>query len=934
MDFNDLSFSFEKSSIQINNDEFIVYAHKNELLSEHILKTQYIFHLLLDENILLNFYNYFHENDFINFSYSQFKEVIDFFIAFHDIGKISPNFQINKLNKNNHQIKKSQTDILKNNNLNELKDSFVSYHSFSSALSFLVKFMDVFDENNVFLICLAYAINGHHTNLKDILYGDEFSYNNDFNSYLLSINYLILFLDFASINEINDMKFNQNLFQDMQDSAASCKTSKDSNFSFFYNYMYSLLITADVLASNEYYKSLDKIKELRFNNRISDDLKNKMINTFYNVSYNKNLNDEIAVKEVSDLNDINSLRRNMLLESSFNLKRNIGLNKDYNIFYLNMPTGGGKTNTSMKLALDLIENTDANRIIYAMPFINIIEQNYDVICKNFGLNEDNAEIRKIYSASETLFDDEDISKIILGDSFFNYPVICTTFSTFFNGLIDTSKRNKYKLSAFTNSVVILDEIQALPLDNWISLYYLITEMSEKYNIYFIIMSATLPNFEKLKLDYDAELECNPSCSLISSPEKYFNHYIFDRTNIVDTIIDLSVNDEEYLKQCLHDKIIKPNFDMGYKKGLIILNTIKTSRLIFDLLNEYNDEFDIDLLNSSLLPSVKQNIIYKINNMKNFNNEYILVSTQSIEAGVDVSFDFVVRDFAILDSIEQVRGRCNRSRELNKKDPNKKGNVYLINLKNKSTEINSYIYNDNEIETRIKETKNLLSNNLNYDYEDIEQYYDDVSLNINRIADEKEDDFRYNDRENIKRWNLMEYSKLNKDDGISIIDNNLKQYSIFIPINIDIFNEKMDFESLKDIDDEYLERLYESNKKSFVFSFNELKFLKNIEEIDNHVLFDGLTINGSKLIDYYIALIKNVKNDYLQTKIIKKEFSSVLYKFIINVSINNDDLESKIETFEKIGFFYVMPPELIGNSEDELYSIKFGLNYDSSITEIL
>lgn len=934
MDFNDLSFSFEKSSIKINNDEFKVYAHKNELLNEHILKTQYIFHLLLDENILLNFYNYFHENNFINFSYSKFKEVIDFFIAFHDIGKISPNFQINKLNKNNYPIRKSQIDILKNNNLNELKDSFVSYHSFSSALTFLVKFKDVFYENNVFLICLAYAINGHHTNLKDVLYGDEFSYNNDFNSYLLSINYLILFLDFASINEINDMKFNQNLFQDMQDSAASCKTSKDSNFSFFYNYMYSLLITADVLASNEYDSSLDNIKKLGFNNRISKDLKNKMIDTFYSVSYNKNLNDEIVVKDVSDLNDINSLRKNMLLESSFNLKRNISLSNSYNIFYLNMPTGGGKTNTSMKLALDLIENTHANRIIYAMPFINIIEQNYDVISNNFGLNEDNAEIRKIYSASETLFDYDDISNIILGDTFFNYPVICTTFSTFFNALIDTSKRNKYKLSSFTNSVVILDEIQALPLNNWISLYYLITEMSEKYNIYFIIMSATLPNFEKLKLDYYDELEYNHSFSLINSPEKYFNHYIFDRTKIVDDIIDLSVNDEEYLKQYLHDKIIKPNFDRGFKKGLIILNTIKTSRLIYDLLSEYNNEFDIDLLNSSLLPSTKQNIIYKINNMEKINTNYILVSTQSIEAGVDVSFDFVVRDFAILDSIEQVRGRCNRSRELNKKDPTKKGNVYIINLKNKSTEINSYIYNYNEIETRIKETKNLLSNNLNYNYENIKQYYEEVSLNINRIVDENDDDFRYTDRENIKRWNLMEYSKLNKDDGINIIDNNLKQYSIFIPINIEIFNEKMDFESLNDIDNEDLERIYESNKKNFVFSFNELKFLKDIGEINNHVLFNGLTINGSELIDYYVSLIENVKNDYLQTRIIKKEFSSILYKFIINVSINNDDLESKIETFEKIGFFYILPSELIGDSEDELYSIKLGFNYNSSITEIL
>ena len=935
MDFNDLSFSFEKSCIKINNDEFKVYAHKNELLNEHIFKTQYIFHSLLNENILLNFYNYFHENNFINVSYSEFIEIIDLFIAFHDIGKISPNFQINRLNKHNTKIRKSQIDILKKNNLIELKNFFVSYHSFTSALSFLVKFNDIFNENKLFLNCLSYAIYGHHTNLKDILIMDEFAYNKDFKNYLLSINYLILFLDIASINEINEMKFNQNLFQDMQDSAANSKTSYDSTFSFFYNYIYSLLITSDVFASNEYYKSIDKVKEIKFDNRISNVLKNRMIDTFYNVEYNKNLDNEQYLENASNFIDINSLRKNMLLESSFNLKRSINSIDSRKIFYLNMPTGGGKTNTSMKLALDLIENTNANRIIYAMPFINIIEQNYDIICKNFGLIEDNGEIRKIYSASETIFEHDYISNIILWDSFFNYPVICTTFSTFFTSLLDKSKRNKYKLSAFTNSVVILDEIQSLPLDNWISLYYLITEMSEKYNIYFIIMSATLPNFEKLKLDYNNKLESNPSFSLINTPEKYFNHYIFDRTSINNNIIELSINDEDYLKKYLFEEIIKSNFEKGYKKGLIVLNTIKTSRLIFDLLSEYDNEFDIDLLNSSILPSVKQNIIYKLNNMDKNNRNYILVSTQSIEAGVDVSFDFIVRDFAILDSIEQIRGRCNRNRELNNKDSTKKGNVYLINLKNKNTEINSYIYNDTEIKTRIRETKKLLSNNLNYNYEDIKKYYDNVSLNINKIVDDEENDFRYTDRENIKHWNLMEYSKLNdKNDGINIINNKLKQFSIFIPVNIKIFNEKVDFKCLNDINNDELKRKYELNKNNFIFSFKELKFLKNIEKNENYLLFDNLTLNGVKLINYYNNLIENTKDNFEETKIIKKEFSSILYKFIINISINDAELESKIETFEKIGFFYILPYEQIGDNEDDLYSIKLGFNYTPNITEIL
>ncbi|HIH95975.1 MAG TPA: hypothetical protein HA348_00545 [Thermoplasmata archaeon] len=88
-------------------------------------------------------------------------------------------------------------------------------------------------------------------------------------------------------------------------------------------------------------------------------------------------------------------------------------------------------------------------------------------------------------------------------------------------------------------------------------------------------------------------------------------------------------------------------------------------------------------------------------------KYILVSTQSVEAGVDVSFDFVVRDFATLDSIEQVRGRCNRNRELNEKDENRKGNAYIINIKRSKKEDYGYIYNKEEKDTKIKETQSTL-----------------------------------------------------------------------------------------------------------------------------------------------------------------------------------------------------------------------------------
>lgn len=941
MDIHDLKYDLNSSCLFFDefnkSDNFKIFAHKNESLRDHIQKTKIIFNNLSDEKIFFNFYDYFAKNKYLNISFNQFKDILEDFIFFHDIGKLSFSFQIKRVNKKNFHIRTDQENFLKEHDIYNFIDIFEANHSLSSALSFISKYNYLLKDNGLFIMLLAFSIYGHHSSLKDVVQ-NEFCYKDFSYKDINTIYCLLLFLNIANLNEIENSEFDQRFFQNIQDGALSKKTPKDSNFSFFYNYIYSLLISADVLASKKYDDSVDDIKKIDFNNRIDFNLKSKMIKSFYNVSYNKNVNNESYCENLSNIHDINLLRKNMLLESSFNLNEVIKHKKHNNVFFLNMPTGGGKTNTSMKLALDLIENTHINRIIYAMPFINIIDQNYDIIRDNFNLDEDGGEIRKIYSATETIFNDEEEfkSKIILQDNFFNYPVICTTFSTFFDSILRAKKGYKYKVSSLANSVVILDEIQSLPLVNWNSLYYLINELAKKYNIFFIIMSATLPQFNKLKIDCNNEIFYDDAIQLIPFPEDYFNHYLFDRVNICGNIEELFIDEKNNIKNYLLNEIIKPNFEIGYNKGLIVLNTIKSSKLIYDLLSSC-DDFEIDLLNSSLLSNVKKEIIYKINNMRfNDSKKYILISTQSIEAGVDVSFDFVVRDFTILDSIEQVKGRCNRSRELNQVDPYKKGNVYLINLKDKNNNLFDYIYDEHEQKSRILETKKLLSNKLNYNYEDIKQYYNNVSDNINNLEDIKEKNFIFNDRDNIKNWNNLEYSKLAEKTGIHIINNQLNQYSIFIPIDMKIYhgviNEFFDFERCSENE---LKSLYYKYNDNFVFSLKELLFLKR----NNNGMFGSFIKNnfiiGETLICYYETKLNDLKNDLNSSNILKNEFSSILNKFLINVSLNNEEVIDKVLfEFRKLGYFYIMDKENVGDDEYSLYSIVKGLNDYPNIVEIL
>ena len=940
MDILDLKYDYDSSSINLDEDTFFIYAHTNELLHEHISKTKYIFYNLIDKRVMKSFYNSFKEKNIINLSENEFWDIISSCIKFHDIGKISFEFQIKRLNSKNPPVLEIQKKFLEKFDLMDYCSFLTADHSLTSALVFLSKYEDIFEENKLFLLTLAYVISGHHTVIKDILKESQFSYNID-DKIENTFGLLSLFLGINSSEEEILQKYDLRLMQDnvfkfLEDDIDVLY----SPISFFHMYIYSLLIVSDVYATDKFNLSIEEVKKLNFNKRIDSELFERMDGAFHNLVYNKDLNNEMLVNNLNDIDDINFLRKQMLLESSKNLLNQLFEKK---VFFLHMPTGGGKTNTSMKLALDIIGNTDADRIIYAMPFINIIEQNFDVISKSFDLSEGEGEIRKIYSGSETIFDGKDddfMNNILLSDDFFNYPVICTTFVSLFNSVIKIYKKSKYKLSSLANSVIILDEIQSLPLKNWNSLYYIINELAENYNIYFIVMSATLPNFDSLILDSNTKFNYS-NISLINNPSKYFNHYLFDRTEIKGDIKSFELNEDSYVEYIEYLwTIIQENFNQGYNKGLMVFNTIKSSRLVYDKLSEFIEEkreendllnlecFDIDLLNSSLIPSTKREIISKINNFDD-DKKYILISTQSVEAGVDVSFDFVVRDFAIIDSIEQIRGRCNRSREINKRfDESKKGNIYLTKLIHKNKKhFYEYIYNEYELKTRIFSTINLLDKKLSYSFSDINDYYLSVSNSINLIHDEKEKS-HFIDRDNIKYLNKMIYSKLmDIETGIHIIEANQMQCSIFVCSDVNVFSEKLDT-NIFDLDVDNFDDFFIKHEGKSIFSLNELKFIKTIDFEEE--LYGFNCIHGDSLLNYYKLLLNNIdkENDYFHYRLLQKEFSSIFYKFIINVSLNpNDNLFSEIdEGLEKIGYFYVLPNNKLGDDEYDLYSLERGFNY--------
>ena len=883
--FESLEDIILKGVWKCDGKEYPIYAHTDrniavEKYNEHADKTWIIFNyfLMKHEDIIFNIFKELNREGMMKIDYGDFRKILYDMVLFHDIGKINPKFQIKKLN-NQH-----------------LKDTYpqgiVSQHSYLGALvltSILMKNYNL-DENPA-LLAFPYIILGHHTQLinphrKEILTN-------------------------ASEEEFNTIRFISNTFDFKEDIEGAIKLfwdkyggpydeflemlneTKTSSLSFLYNLIYSYLIDADFIATSYAYDDLQVVRNnlKDFDQRVDNDLLEKIIEKF-----------ELKQGEYADemgKSVLNKYRFNMLKEAKANIDQELRKNK--RVFYLKMPTGGGKTNTSLALAIEILKTKKVNRLIYALPYVSILEQNYDYMKKVFNLEEP-CEIRKIYSGTETIFDeDKDIKeKILTDDDFYNYPVICTTNVSLFNSIMKFNKKQKYRFSSLVNSVIILDEIQSLPSEYWPEFNFLINEMANWLNVYIIIMSATVPSLEKLihVREQKDPLYDKKVCYLIKDPEKYYS--TFERNEIKTKNLqefDLSDDVGEHILKNYFKGICEENFNQNRNHGLIVLNTIETSQIIFNIVSQLSKEnkweSEIMLLNSTLLPLQKRNIIERINNLQE-DIRIILISTQTIEAGVDVSFDFVIRDFAILDSIEQVRGRCNRHKE---KD---NGNVYLIKVKRGKKFDCSKIYPG----WRIQKTEEALKNNFQYNLSDIEKYYD---RSIEYINKEVSKDSKLTSADNISSWNSLNFEENNSPRN--------KEKSVF---HVDVIEEKHNSFSF------FVE--FDADMKHF--SKKEIDYLEREQKDKKITLIDNGKVSGKGIIEYYCAEVEKLKHaDFSTKKIFKREIMSIMSKFVFSSLLPDVEKSSLDVLFEgnKAGPFYVINRNKIGDGKEDCYSLKMGLN---------
>lgn len=321
------------------------------------------------------------------------------------------------------------------------------------------------------------------------------------------------------------------------------------------------------------------------------------------------------------------------------------------IFRLVVPCGAGKTLSSLRYALNAAEKYGKRHIFYIAPFNSILEQNAAEIRDYIGDDE-----AMLEHHSNIIFDDDETEEEaryrLLTENWRDSSIIATTAVQFLNTLFASGTSCVRRMQALGDAVIILDEIQALPI-KVLKLF----NAAMNYLAYFcrssvILCSATQPLLDKLD-----RYRILPPVRMLENEGKYDD--AFRRVQIKDCT---SGGGMSYVE--VADFILKEA--KSARSVLTVVNTKKCAREVFaQLRSKVDGSYLLFHLTTNMCAAHRKKVLDKIRlnlSDSNYKGKIICISTSLIEAGVDVSFERVVRSLTGLDSIVQAAGRCNRNRE--------------------------------------------------------------------------------------------------------------------------------------------------------------------------------------------------------------------------------------------------------------------------------
>lgn len=339
-------------------------------------------------------------------------------------------------------------------------------------------------------------------------------------------------------------------------------------------------------------------------------------------------------------------------------------NRPKGIYQLNVPTGGGKTLSSLRFALNHALVHKAEHVIYVIPYLSVLEQTAKEIKEALQFKPKDDFILEHHSNMIISENPEEMQSQRLLTDRWDSPIIITTMVQFLESIYSSKSSDLRKFHNMANAVIIFDEVQSMPIKCVYLFNEVINFLHHCAGCSILLCTATQPPLSEVA----KPIHLSKSSNLIPDMTKSFNN--LKRTYIRNSTIPGGYSTEE-LKKFVLDKFFKVG------NCLVILNTKKDAVRLYSSLEKHieeNPEEQIDLihLSTAMCPAHRLDTINRIKEKKQKN--VLCVSTQLIEAGVDISFACVIRAIAGLDSIAQASGRCNRNGE----DPNGK-DVYIVNI---------------------------------------------------------------------------------------------------------------------------------------------------------------------------------------------------------------------------------------------------------------
>ena len=810
-------------------DKYKYLAHikdnREETLQEHTELANKYFEKIIEYKNLKSFFERI--KNILNLKNQEEKlyyKMIDDVVNFHDFGKINSQFQIDKM---------LNEEILKMEDEYNISGVLGSDHSLLSTSMFIAYYfgkitdlIEIVETKKIvilfeILFALSYVISKHHGNLDSFEeYIEKLSRNNDENilkelknisvsnggillQAFLEKETITIFFNFIE-TYISERKKKENI-----------SSHEAMSIFVFTKMMFSLLVASDYYSTNEF---MQEIKYENFGNMGNIDTIKK---EYENSEIIKSIRDK-EKNGIPNDEDINNFRTKIFLEAEKNLEKN----KENNIFFLEAPTGSGKSNTALNLSLKLLDK-DRRKIFYVYPFNTLVEQNMNTLKNIFGNNKEAIKNITVVNSITALTNKdsrdipiEEYSDILMDRQFLNYPFIVTTHVGIFNTLIGNTKEDCMPFYQLTNSVIVFDEIQAYKNTIWTEIIKILNSYAKLLNIKIIIMSATLPNLSYL-LD---EEEKNNISKLIENRDEYFNNTIFK--NRVEVNYDL-LSEQKIEYEELLQHIIKNS--LNSQKILIEFISKNDAKKFYELC-ENNEDLNVDhkilILTGEDNKARRNSIIKKINSK---GKKIILISTQLIEAGVDIDVDVGYKNISGLDNEEQFLGRINRSCK-------KSGKAYFFYLTDAKKVYKNSVIIENKLNLFSDEMKDVLENK-NFDV-----FYSKVLKILKRKAKEK----------------------INNDNFETII-----------------FNKK--FRLLK----ERMQLIEEQDDKKTYF-FNRTLTDEEIEEIGENI--DGSEV-WERYVD--ILKEENYAKKIVELSKIREKMMYFLYEVKKNTELNYSDIKGSI-----------------------------------------